>query len=203
MDINHPLPWRITSDEDIFALNKRFGATVFLTKGNFRKMRALIEPDESLYFVTAVATVFIVPAGTMPSAGEKSLWDIFISNRRVLFRNEANEVRHIPIQDIVSINFNRKSVVFSAGETWVTFEPMIDTSAVYNAFAQALSEAGVAVEPWDEMIAKHTASSQRVETQTQAQAAATAVECPGCGDVVNVVAGQTSECEYCGRRVSA
>jgi len=191
------LPWRIENDMDVFALVYKFQGTTSVKKERYRQMRALIEGGESLYFITGLATLHI--HGTGEPAGEAVIGDLFLSDRRVFLRYGASEEkRSIPLKDIVSVVLNDKAVAFCTEETNVSLQPILsapNAKEVYDIFAQAIRAAGVDLVT---TVTENTEGEQDLGTQTQ-----TTVDCPGCGAVINVTVGQTSQCEYCGRFVGA
>ena len=189
------LPWRIENDDDVFALAMRFGGTTSSAKEHYRKMRTFIQPGESLYFITTLASIHV--GGVDEPLSEAVIGDVFLSDQRVLLRYGASEeMISFPLQDMTELAFHEKVLSFSTEKTSVTFTAILavpNAQAVYNAFAQAAREAGV-------VFVTQTTEPAGGETITQTK---TTVDCPGCGAVVHVMTGQAIQCEYCGRFVRA
>jgi len=193
------LPWRIENDNDIFALIVKFGGSISAAKGNYRQLRTFIEPNESLYFATALATLHI--HGVNEPAGESVYGDLFLSDQRVFIRYRVSEESFsVPLRDIVSIALNGVAVAFCTEKINVSFEAIRsgpNAQPIFDIFASALKKAGVKVSM---KAGAHTGGNPVSQPQVQTQ---TAIDCPGCGAVINVTVGQTSQCEYCGRFVGA
>jgi len=194
-----PLPWRIENDNDLFALTMKFGGSTSFKKERYKSMRTLIETGESLYFIAGLATIHV--HGVNEPAGDPVIGDLFLSDRRVLLRyGPTDEVVSFPLRDIVSIALNEKAIAFCTEKTNVSFTPIITAptaQAIYDIFDQALQAAGVVL---SDAVTATVGGESAPQSQPQPQIA---VDCPGCGAAVRVTVGQTAQCDFCGRLVSA
>jgi hypothetical protein len=214
--VTRPLPWRIESNNEIFALATKFGVTLIVSKSNLKRLRTFVAPEESLYFAAGLATTYIFDLNDLTDLPHQMMLDLFISDQRVLLCHEnVGELHSFPLQEIVSIGFEEKSFSFSTEDTIVYFTASMvrsDAQEIYDAFVQALTAADVVFSELDinaVWVAVRAATKAISQTQNAIRFHAEpilqtqrVVECPGCGAAVNVIVGQTSQCEYCRRVVS-
>jgi hypothetical protein len=216
-------PFHIKNNSQIFALAIKFGGVLYGSTNNLKRLRTLIEPGENLYFVAALASTHIHDVNEPP--GDSTVQDLFLSDRRVLMRNSSSgEVQSFPLREIVSIGleknpfagevqsytlrnimsigyYEKRAFAFCTEKTNVSFTSLKTCSNVkeiYNVFSLALEAVGVVFRELDAN-KDQTVSSDTIEPISQTQRV---VECPGCGAAINVIVGQTNQCEYCRRLVS-
>ena len=209
MDYRIPT-YTFSNEEELFALVKQCGGSLFLSKKHLRQAGELVLPDERLYFIHTVASPTIQVAGANKKDNNRDRGMIFITTRRIVIYDwisSPKETHVFQLEEVTALGQIRKKglesrLSLSVGDTVIDFragsaQGEINEDYVRRALVQALADVGNIL-PGMEPSPARTLFGAENPIQSQP----TAAECGGCGTTISLIPGRVNQCEYCGRKVT-
>ena len=201
-----PPPTDIKRD-DIRALFKAFGVTIFLQGGNFRRALPNIRNDERLFYVKPTVATIARKDGTKTN---KEYCVIFFTDQRVLIVTNSGRIfDEFVLYDIHSVASKKKGFVtgqlsFCTDAKRVDFDMSSSEDIIYQLVEATLirivTEFGPAL--YLEKLKTDGGNAAAItKLENSVADKAKVVECPGCGAQTIIIPGMIGKCEYCDRLI--